>query len=176
MEEKPKAMPCHLSVGIESTQQVSNVNTSIKQFSSNEDDVVIPETQDIIIPETQEVLSQNSDIEMLSTSCSIIDCEKSEYSFDAKDTVLESVKQNISIGQPNMSVVSISSDEGQEVSQVEATNQNSVVLDSENMFETEASNEHQENVEVKAEVPISPAKLREGKQIKLFYLVQIINL
>lgn len=139
---------------------MSNVNTSIEQFSSNDDDVVIPETQDIIIPETQELLSQDSDVEMLSTSCSIIDCEKSEYSFDAKVTVSGSIEQNISIGQPNMSVVSISSDEGQEVSQVEATNENSVILDSENMFETEAS------VEVKAEVPISPAKSQEGKQIK----------
>lgn len=171
MEEKPKAVPRRSSVGIESTQQLSKANTSFEQFSLNEDDVVIPETQDIIIPETQEVLSQDSDVEVLSASCSIIDCEKSEYSFDAKDTVSETVKQNISIGQPNISVVSISSDEGQEVSQVEATNENSVILDSKNMFKTDVSDEHQQNVQVKAEVPISPAKSQEGKQIKLFYLL-----
>lgn len=148
-------------------------DTSIEQFCSN-DDVVIPETQDIVIPETQEVLSQDSDVELISASCSIIDCEKSEYSFESKDIASETIKQNISIGRPNMSVVSISSDEGQELSRIASFNENNAVLDSENMFDTEAFDENQKNVEIKAEVPVTPAKSVDGKEFKVILFIVVI--
>lgn len=99
----------------------------------------------------------------MSASCSIIDCEKSEYSFESKSTVAESIKQNTSIGQPNISVVSVSSDEGHEVSRIESMNENNNFADSENMFETEAFEEHKRNVDIKAEVSTSPAKSEIGK-------------
>lgn len=125
---------------IPSTQQISSGNTSIEPFSLNDDDFVIPETQDI--------LSQDSELEVSSKSCSIIDCEKSEYSFQSKDVV--AIEQN---GKPNtnMSVVSISSDEGQDESQVESIGAKTIALSREN----EVCHEKQENVEVKDEVNTS---------------------
>lgn len=129
-------------------------DTSIEQITSNDDDLVIPETQ--------ELLSQD-------TSCSVIDCDKSEYSFESKAIVSETVQQNISIDQPNMSIVSLSSDEGEEKSRVESANEDSKILDSEDMFETEALDEHPLNVEVKAEVTSNPVKSQEGKLIYRFF-------
>ncbi|XP_055323513.1 mucin-2-like [Sitodiplosis mosellana] len=163
-EEKQKVVSHRSLLDIDSTQNLTNADTSIEQFSSNDDDDVIPETQDIFVPETQEVLSQDSDVQVLSESCSIIDCDKSEYSFKSEATISKIVKQNISIGQPNMSVVSLSSEEGDEESQVEAANEHSTVLDSENMFEADASDEHQQNVELKAEVPSSPSPSQQQQQ------------
>lgn len=136
-------------------------NISIEQITSNDDDLVIPETQDIFIPETQEVLSQN-------TTCSVIDCDKSEYSFESKAIVSETVQQNISIDQPNISIVSLSSEEGGERSRVESANEHSKILDTEDMFETEDMAEHRPGVEVKTEATSNPVESQEGKPTKRF--------
>lgn len=103
---------------------------SFEQLTTNEDD-------DFVIPETQDLLSQNS-IEELKDSSSVVDCDKTDISIDSKDTtaILKAIKQhpNVSRLQSNVSIVSISSDEGAETSTAGQNTESNVALNSEDLF------------------------------------------
>lgn len=127
----------------------SRVDESFEQLVSNDND----DGDDEVIPATQDVLSQQS-VDDLDNSSSIIDCDKTEFSFDSNvtNTILTAIKQRPSMdqSQPNMTVVSISSDEGQETLTTDQIKEDTVVLNSEDLF-AEECDEQQDIVEVKAE-------------------------
>lgn len=130
---------------------------SFEHLVSNDDDIVIPETQD--------VCSQES-VQELNVSNSIIDCDKAEeVSFDSKDTItiLNAIKRcpNMNQSQPNVSVVSISSDEAGDASTVGQIDEDNIVSDANDLFNP--NDDEQENVEVKEEKQPVVAVQENGK-------------
>lgn len=132
---------------------------SFEQLISNDDD------DDIVIPETQDVFSQES-VEELNGSNSIIDCDKTEeVSFDSKDTItlLNAIKRcpSMNRSQPNVSVVSISSDEAGDASTLGQIDEDNIVSDSNDLFNP--NDDEQENGEVKEEKQPVVAVPENGK-------------
>lgn len=134
------------SIGVESTQQT---NTSIEQSSSNYVEFVIPETQD--------VFSEDNENEANTADASGF--EKTEYS----------IITNISINQshPNMSIISLSSVEEQDISQVQQLNDNNTVMNSENLFETEVDEIHPCNIDIKTDISTSYNGTKTSKSFVL---------
>lgn len=95
-----------------SKQEAANISTD--NLDSNDDDIMIPETQDIFSQESVE--SSNSSLD-------VSQHDKSE---------VEKIT-NHNQPQPNMSVMSISSDEEPEISQITFTNVNGSVIKNEDI-------------------------------------------
>lgn len=104
------------------------------------------------------MLSQDSVLELSTT----IDCNQAEV--DAKETTLisKAIKQCMDLSQRNWSIVSISSDEGANSSNVEQANKDESVLNSEDLF-TQNCDEQQANVEIKAEQTFIVDSTENGK-------------
>lgn len=167
---------------IENSQRKSIVNTflevdeSFEKLTSNDDD----EDDDVVIPATQDVLSQES-VQEMNESCIILECDKT-VSFDTKDatTMLKAIKRYSSINQsqPNVSVVSISSDEGHETSNVEQIREKDMAMNSEDIF-AENCDEQPENVQIKIEEPSNGAAVAENGELHFnqwnFYTFSLQN-
>lgn len=149
---------------IENSQRKSIVNTfhevdeSFEKLTSNDDD-----HDDVVIPATQDVLSQES-VQEMNESCIILECDKT-VSFDTKDatTILKTIKRYSSINQsqPNVSVVSISSDEGHETSNVDQIQEKDMAMNSEDIFAGNCD-EQTENIQIKIEEPLNAAAVAEN--------------
>lgn len=139
-------------------------NNSIKTDESF-DELISNDDDDIVIPETQDVCSQES-VEELNGSNSIIDCDKTEeVSFDSKDTItiLNAIKRRPSMNQsqPNVSVVSISSDEAGDASTVGQIDEDNIVSDTNDLFNP--NDDEKKYVEVKEEKQPVVAVPENGK-------------
>lgn len=138
------------------SQDILLQNTSMEQLCSVESD----DDDDVVVPETQEVFSQNS--ESADESYSIIDCEKSDYSFDLTNIISKTDK-------PNINMTELSKDESVVntshcgtlhcVSMIESTiDKNTTVLKNE-----ETRSEQQKTVEIEASTSNTDTAMQNGK-------------